>query len=95
MKRPVLFYYYIMHSILFLDDSIDICLLYCVLSFCLCCVFHVRLLYDRICGPTKCCLCACVCVCVCARARMRCTDFPYNDRQNTSNVYSPFLAVGY
>ena len=43
------------------DCSIYICLLYCIVFvcwFCLCVVFssgefHVRLLYDRICGPTK------------------------------------------
>ena len=61
--------------------------LYCIRLFCLCVVFHVQLLYDRICGPT-------------GRGeggeRERdSADFPYNDRQDTRNIFSHFPAVRY
>jgi len=75
LPRFVLYYFIIILCKVFDFGgcSVEICLLYCIVFICFVSVLHVfsdkflvRLLYDRICGPTKCvCVCVCVCMYVC------------------------------
>jgi len=73
------------------DGSIDICLLYCIVLVCFVCVLCVScptVVWQNLWTYEMLCLYVCMYVCIS-------TDFPYNDRQNTSNVFSHFPAVGY
>ena len=66
-----MYYFIILCTVFdFGDCSIDICLFYCIVFVCCICLcvmcfsdkFHVRLLYDRIYGPTKLYVCMYVCI---------------------------------